>query len=150
MHAQLPLHIQPKEVGCTHFRFLGVGSVLARCCVCFRLCNFVHIVSANAYGYKAQLKSHPYVNTYVCCTFCLCLQLQCTYAAYLYLHHLAHILLTLVKPLVKPLVKVKVAKVLTTYDVYVYSKLYTCASLPRSELMWLLQYEIANFYVLLI
>ena len=138
MHAQLPLHIQPKEVGCTHFRFLGVGSVLARCCVCFRLCNFVHRKCKRIWLQSAVEKP----------PFCLCLRLQCTYAAYFYLHHLAHILLTLVKPLVKPLVKV--AKVVSTYDVYVYSKLYTCASLPRSELMWLLQYEIANFYVLLI
>ena len=114
-------------------------ALLPRCCLCFRLCNFVHRNCKRIWLQSAVKKS---------CTFCLCLRLQCTYAAYLYLHHLAHILLTLVKPLVKPLVKV--AKVLTTYDVYVYSKLYTCASLPRSELMWLLQYEIANFYVLLI
>ena len=58
------------------------------------------------------------------------------YVAYLYLHQVAHVLLTLVK----------VAKVLATCDVCLYSS----ASLPRSELMWLLQYEIANFYVLLI
>ena len=54
------------------------------------------------------------------------------YVAYLYLHQVAHVLLTLVK--------------LATCDVCLYSS----ASLPRSELMWLLQYEIANFYVLLI
>lgn len=124
MHAQLPLHMQPKEVGCTHFRFLGVAYAFA----CATSC----IVSANAYGYKAQLKrvalsafafgcSALTLRTFICTT----LHTYC-------------------------LLLVKLAKVLTTYDVYVYSKLYTCASLPRSELMWLLQYEIANFYVLLI
>ena len=128
MHAQLPLHMQPKEVGCTQPKEVGCTH-FRLCCVCFRLCNFVHRKCKRIWLQSAVEN---------------CLRLQCTYAVYLYLHHLAHILLTLVKPLVK------VAKVLTTYDVYVYSKLYTCASLPRSELMWLLQYEIANFYVLLI
>lgn len=110
MHAQLPLHMQPKEVGCTHFRFLGVGYAFA----CATSC----IVSANAYGYKAQLKTAFGCNALTLRTFiCTTLHTYCL-----------------------------LAKVLTTYDVYLYSS----ASLPRSELMWLLQYEIANFYVLLI
>jgi hypothetical protein len=127
VHAQLPLHMQPKEVGCTHFRFLGVGSVLARCWLgvgyafaCATSC----IVSANVYGYKAQLKR---VALSAFAFGCNALTLRTFICTTLHTYCL-------------------LAKVLTTYDVYLYSS----ASLPRSELMWLLQYEIANFYVLLI